>query len=472
MASEIFDLIVLGAGPGGYVAAIRAAQLGLKVACIEKDPTLGGTCLNVGCIPSKALLDSSEHYHYAKTKLAKHGVVVGEVALDLGLMMKRKEAVVRQLTMGVASLFKKNKITSITGFGSLAGKSGEVFQVEVQTSQGKTLVQGKRIILATGSIPAPLRGVDFDGKDIVSSTEALSFSSVPAHLVVIGGGVIGLELGSVWNRLGSRVTVVEYLERLCPTIDSALSAELQKSLSKQGMEFKLKTQCLSASSKAGQITLKVKHRETGEEMEMLADKVLVATGRLPYTEKLGLESVGVKLNERKRIAVDEHFQTNVPGIFAIGDVIEGPMLAHKAEDEGVACAERMAGVAGHVNYNAIPWVIYTHPEVAGVGMTEEEARQKGFEIRTGQFPMIANGRAKAMDELEGFVKVIADAKTDRLLGLHVISARAGDLVQEAVSVIEFGGSAEDLARTCHSHPTLSEAVKEAAMAVDKRAIHF
>ncbi len=470
--TELFDLIILGAGPGGYVAAIRAAQLGLKVACVEKDPTLGGTCLNVGCIPSKALLDSSEHFHYAKTKLSKHGILVGEVSLDLGLMMRRKDAVVRQLTTGIAGLFKKNKITTLTGFGSFTGNRKNGIEIQVSSAQGKTLAYAKKVIIATGSIPAPLKGVEFDGKDIVSSTEALTFSEVPKHLVVIGGGVIGLELGSVWQRLGSKVTVVEYLDKLCPTIDNALSAELLKSLTKQGLEFRLKTQCMSATKKGTQVLLKVKHRDSGEEMELAADKVLVSTGRIPYTENLGLEKIGVKLNERKRVTVDEHYHTNVDVVFAIGDVIEGPMLAHKAEEEGIACVERIAGTAGHVNYAAIPWVIYTHPEVAGVGMTEEEAKQKGIDIRVGQFPMAANGRAKAIDEVEGFVKMIADAKTDRLLGVHIISAHAGDLVQEAVTVMEFGGSSEDLARTCHSHPTLSEAVKEAALAVEKRTIHY
>jgi dihydrolipoamide dehydrogenase len=469
MSSETFDLIVIGAGPGGYIAAIRAAQLGMKVACVEKSPTLGGTCLNIGCIPSKALLDSSEHYHFAKEKLAKHGVTVGEVKLDMATMLKRKDAVVRQLTTGIAGLFKKHKITHLQGAASLNGKEAAGFRVDVQ---GAGSFVAKKIIIATGSIPAPLKGLEFDGKNIVSSTEALSFANPPKHLLVVGGGVIGLELGSVWKRLGSQVTVIEYADRLCPTIDASLSQELLKLLTRQGMEFKLKTQCLSSKSAGDQVSLRVKNRESGEEHEIVGDKVLVSTGRIPFTDKLGLESLGIQKNERGRIKVDPHLQTNVPGIYAIGDVIEGPMLAHKAEEEGVAVAELLAGQAGHVNYEAIPSVIYTHPEVASVGMTEDEAKAKGLQIRTGQFPFLANARAKAMDETDGFVKIIADAKTDRVLGVHIISARAGDLIAEAVSVMEFGGSAEDIARTCHAHPTLSEVVKEAALAVDKRPLNI
>ncbi len=472
MSSEKFDLLIIGAGPGGYVAAIRAAQLGMKVGCVEKWNVLGGTCLNIGCIPSKALLDSSEHFQMAKEKFQKHGIVASDLKIDLQAMLKRKEAVVRQLTNGIAGLFKKHKITHLLGHGSLAGKSADGISVEVAGADGVKSYTAKNVILASGSVPAPLKGIEFNGKTIVSSTEALSFESVPKHLVVVGGGVIGLELGSVWKRLGSQVTVVEYADRLCPTIDSALSKELLKLLQKQGLEFKLNTQCLSAAVAGDKVTLKVKDRQSGEEHELSGDRVLVSTGRIPYTEKLGLEKLGIKMTERGRVAVDEHYQSNVPGVYAIGDLIEGAMLAHKAEEEGVACAELIAGQAGHVNYAAIPSVIYTHPEVASVGLTEEEARSRGLDFRIGQFPMMANGRAKAMDEMDGFVKIIADAKTDRVLGVHIISARAGDLIAEAVAVMEYGGSAEDIARTSHAHPSLSEVVKEAALAVDKRALHM
>lgn len=469
----LFDLIVIGGGPAGYVAAIRAAQLGMKTACIEKRKTYGGTCLNIGCIPSKALLDSSEHFHHAKTKLSKHGIVVGEVKLDLPQMMKRKEAVVRQLVTGVGGLLKKNKIETVEGTGRFKSHSNGVTEVEVDSSDGtKKVLKSAKVLIATGSEPTELPFLKFDGQNILSSTEALELSQVPKHLVVVGGGVIGLELGSVWLRLGAKVTVIEFMDRICPVVDKQIGNELYKSLQKQGMEFRLATKCLGATRKGDWMTVQVEEIATGTKSQLECDKILVATGRRPYTNGLGMETVGLKPNDRGFIEVDAHYQTSVPGIYAIGDVIPGPMLAHKAEEEGVAAVETMAGQAGHVNYMAIPNVIYTWPEIATVGYSEEELKAKGTEYKVGIFPFMANGRAKAMEEVEGLVKVISDKSTDRLLGMHIIGAWASDLITEAVSVIEFGGSAEDIARTCHAHPTLSEVVKEAALAVDKRQIHL
>jgi len=472
MASENFDLIVIGSGPAGYVASIRAAQLGLKTACIEKSKTLGGTCLNVGCIPSKALLDSSEHYLHAKTKLGKHGVLVGDVKLDLAQMMKRKETIVRQLVGGIAFLFKKNKIESITGTGKLVSISGNEKTVEVQTESGIRSLSAPKVLLATGSVPTSLPFLPFDEKQILSSTGALEMSEVPGHLVVIGGGVIGLELGSVWHRLGANVTVIEYQDRICPTLDQQVASELYRSLMKDGMEFKLATKCIGVSQSAQNLVIQIEDLASGSKSQLECDKVLVATGRRPYSEGLGLEAVGLKTDKAGRVEVDTHYQTGVPGIYAVGDLIVGPMLAHKAEEEGIAAVEIMAGQAGHVNYNAIPSVIYTWPEVACVGYTEEEVQAKGIAYKVGNFPFSANGRAKAMEATDGFVKVIADKTTDRLLGMHIVGPWASDLITEAVSVLEFGGSAEDIARSCHAHPTLSEVVKEAAMAVNKRQIHM
>jgi dihydrolipoamide dehydrogenase len=467
-ATESFDLIVVGAGPAGYVGAIRAAQLGFKVACIEKEKALGGTCLRVGCIPSKALLDSSEHYMMAKSKLSKHGVMVGDLKLDLDTMIKRKDGVVRQLTTGVAGLFKKHKIEHVLGHGKLAGREGENNIVDV----GGRKLSAPRVLIATGSEANALPFLPFDEQRVVSSTGALSLPEVPKHLVVIGGGVIGLELGSVWLRLGAKVTVVEYMDRILPGMDRQAATDLHKSLMKQGMEFKLAAKCLGAKKDGNWMVVEAEELNGGAKFKLECDYILVATGRKPYTTDLGLETVGVTKDERGRIQINEHYETNAPGVFAVGDCIPGVMLAHKAEEEAIAAVELMAGQAGHVNYDVIPNVVYTHPELASVGATEDELKNQNIEYKSGTFPFIANGRAKAMDEVEGFVKVLADAKSDRILGVHILGPRASDLIAEAAGIMEFGGSAEDLARTCHAHPTLPEAVKEAALAVDKRQIHI
>jgi dihydrolipoamide dehydrogenase len=465
--SERYDLIVIGAGPGGYVAAIRAAQLGMKVACVEKRAALGGTCLNIGCIPSKALLDSSELYHLAQARFARHGIKVGGLELDIPAMLARKDAVVKGLTDGVKFLFRKNKIDPVFGTARIASPGSVV----VSTSEGDRTLETKHILIATGSEPINLPFMPFDGKTIVSSTEALCFEKVPQHLVVVGGGYIGLELGSVWQRLGSKVTVVEFLPRIVPLADVELGTLLHKSLAKQGLEFELETKVTGAKVKGAKVTVSAESKD-GKSLTLECDRVLVAVGRRAYTEGLGLKEVGVNVDPKTgKVATNPHFQTNIPGISAIGDVIDGPMLAHKAEDEGVACAELLAGKAGHVDYNTIPSVIYTWPEMASVGITEEQAKDQRLEYKVGKFPFIANGRAKAMDETEGIVKILADAKTDRVLGVHIFGPRASDMIAEAVTTMEFAGSAEDIARICHAHPTLSEAFREAAMAVDKRAIH-
>jgi dihydrolipoamide dehydrogenase len=465
--AEQFDLVVIGGGPGGYVAAIRAAQLGKKVACVDKRASLGGTCLNVGCIPSKALLDSSEWYAQARSKFAAHGIEVGKPGLDLPRMMERKRRVVKGLTDGVAFLLKKNHITWVQGAAQLAGRG----RVLVQSADKKDRpLEAGSILLATGSEPAPLPALPFDGTAVVSSTEALEFDKVPTHLIVVGAGYIGLEIGSVWARLGAKVTVVEFLPRIVATMDAEVASLLQKALARQGLEFHLGTKMLSASSQAGQVLVTAEAK--GENVEFRGDKVLVAVGRRPYTGGLGLAEAGVTADERTgRVPVDANFQTNVPGVYAIGDLVAGPMLAHKAEEEGIAFAERLAGRKSHVNYEAIPSVVYTWPEVASVGLTEEQVKEAGREYRVGKFPFAANGRARCLDEAEGLVKMIADARTDRLLGVHIMGPRASELIAEPVAVMEFGGSAEDIARTCHAHPTLSEAVREAALAVDGRAIH-
>ena len=466
--AQRYDLIVIGAGPGGYVAAIRAAQLGMKVACVEKSSSLGGTCLNVGCIPSKALLDSSELYHLARNRFGKHGIKVDNLALDLPAMLKRKDVIVKSLTDGIRFLFRKNKIDSVAGAGRLTSPRS----VQVAKNDGETAdLEAGHILLATGSEPAPLPFLPFDGKAIVSSTEALSFERVPDHLVVVGGGYIGLELGSVWKRLGARVTVIEFLPRIVPLADIEIGEILKKSLTRQGLEFHLQTKVTGAKVEGARVTVSAEAKD-GKPLSVDCDKVLVAVGRRPYTEGLNLEGVGVNVEPRTgKIVVDPHFRTSVPTILAIGDLIQGPMLAHKAEDEGVACAEILAGKPGHVDYNTIPSVIYTWPEMASVGITEEQAQEQGLKYAVGKFPFLANGRAKTMDETEGLVKIIADANTDRVLGVHIIGPRASDMIAEAVTTLEFAGSAEDIARTCHAHPTLSEAVREAALAVDKRAIH-
>ncbi|MBI3420418.1 MAG: dihydrolipoyl dehydrogenase [Proteobacteria bacterium] len=469
-----FDLVVIGAGPGGYVAAIRAAQLGMKVAVVEKSEKLGGTCLNVGCIPSKALLTSSEKYLEALKHLGTHGVRVGNVSLDLPAMMAHKDKVVKDNTAGIEFLFKKHKITWLKGKGRITGAN--------EVTVGNDKVQTRKILIATGSDVMPLPGVGVDEKRIVSSTGALVFNEVPKHLVVIGGGVIGLELGSVWMRLGAQVTVVEFLDRVLPGMDGEISVTMKKILEKQGMKLKLSTKVTGAEARGEAVKLSLEAAapspealakgEGGNNETLEADRVLVSIGRRPYTEGLGLESVGVKLDSKGRIETDAHFQSSVAGIYAIGDVIAGPMLAHKAEDEGVVCAEIMAGQSGHINYDAIPNVVYTEPEVASVGKTEEELRSAGVEYKTGKFPFTANGRARALAATEGFVKILADARTGRVLGCHIVGHEAGTLIAELALGIEFGASAEDIARTCHAHPTLNEAVKEAALAVDNRPIHI
>jgi dihydrolipoamide dehydrogenase len=467
--AQRFDLVVVGAGPGGYVAAIRAAQLGMKVACVEKRATLGGTCLNVGCIPSKALLDSSELYHLAKERFGKHGIQTGGLKLDVPAMLARKDEVVKGLTNGVRSLFRKNKVEPI--FGKARLTSATTVQVTPNEGSEPIDLEAGHILLATGSEPTPLPFLPFDGKLIVNSTDALCFDRVPERLVVVGGGYIGLELGSVWNRLGSKVTVIEFLPRIVPMADIEIGEFLKKSLVKQGLEFHLETRVTGAKVKGNLATVSAEARD-GKALTVECEKVLVAVGRRPYTEGLSLEAVGVKVEAKTgKVPVDDHFRTNVPTVSAIGDLIQGPMLAHKAEDEGVAFAEILAGKPGHVNYETIPSVIYTWPEMASVGLTEEQARERGLDYRVGKFPFLANGRAKAMDETEGLVKILADAKTDRVLGVHIIGPRASDMIAEAVAVMEFAGSAEDIARTCHAHPTLSEAFREAALAVDRRAIH-
>ncbi|MGA2044855.1 MAG: dihydrolipoyl dehydrogenase [Roseiarcus sp.] len=463
-----YDLVVIGSGPGGYVCAIRAAQLGLKVAVVEKWSTFGGTCLNIGCIPSKALLYASEMFEEAAHGMAALGVVVGPPKLDLPAMMKHKDDTVAANVNGVAFLFKKNKIESFIGTGRILAPD----KVEVRDADGKaTTLETKAIAIATGSEVARLPGVEIDETIIVSSTGALALSKVPAQLLVVGAGVIGLELGSVWARLGARVTVVEYLDRILPGIDAEVARQFQRILEKQGLKFHLASKVASVAKTATGAAVSIEPAAGGQPQTLEADVVLVAIGRRPYTEGLGLEAVGVAM-ERGQVVIDAHFQTNVPGVYAIGDVVRGPMLAHKGEDEGVALAEILAGQAGHVNYAAIPSVVYTSPEVAVVGKTEEELKAAGIAYNVGKFPFTANGRARAMRHTEGFVKVLADAATDRVLGVHILGFGAGEMIHEAVVLMEFGGSAEDLARCTHAHPTLSEAVKEAAMAVARRAIHI
>lgn len=464
MSQNSYDVIIIGSGPGGYVCAIRCAQLGLKTACVEKRATLGGTCLNIGCIPSKALLTASEKYHEAAHKLQDMGINISNVSLDLKGMMAHKDKVVSDNTKGIEYLFKKNKIDWIKGAGRI-------------TAAGTVAVDGqsytaKHIVIATGSDVASLPGLTIDEKQVVSSTGALTLAEVPKHLVVIGGGVIGLELGCVWGRLGAQVTVVEFLDRILPGMDTEISKEAQKILTKQGITFKLSTKVASAKVEGKNVKLKLEPAAGGAGEELMADAVLVCIGRKPYTDGLGLESIGVEKDERGRIKTNAHFQTNVPGIYAIGDVIAGPMLAHKAEDEGVILAEMLAGQSGHIDYDLVPGVVYTWPEIANVGKTEDQLKVAGIQYKVGKFPFSANGRARAMNCTEGFVKILADARTDKVLGVHIIGPEAGTLISEAVSVMEFGGSSEDIARTCHAHPTLEEAVKEAALAVDGRPLHI
>ncbi len=462
---ETFDVAVIGAGPGGYVAAIRAAQLGLKVALVEKEAALGGTCLNVGCIPSKALLESSELFEQARTAFAAHGIATGQVEVDLGRMMARKEELVKQLTSGIALLMKKNKVTVLRGTARLSGGA-----IEVAFDGQARQVRATHTVLATGSKALELKGLPFDGQNILSSTEALCLDRVPGHLVVVGAGAVGLELGSVWHRLGAQVTVVEMLPHILPFADRQTAGALQRALSRKGMSFRLGTRVESGEISSGRISLTLADTQ-GKKEALACDKVLVAIGRAPAADGLGLEEAGVRRDSAGRIEVDASFSTGIPGLYAIGDLIPGPMLAHKASEEGVAVAERIAGKPGIVRYDTIPNVVYTSPELAQAGLTEEEARAKGIRFKVGRFYYKANGRAKCMGEEEGLVKVIAEAETDRLLGVHILGARASELVAEAVALLEFGASAEDLARTAHAHPTLSEMLKEAALAVDRRSIH-
>ena len=463
-----FDVIVIGGGPGGYVCAIRAAQLGLKTACVESRGTLGGTCLNVGCIPSKSLLNMSESYHKAHKEFQSQGIEFSDLKLNLDKMMSSKNKSVQTLTKGIEFLFKKNKVTYLKGKGVLFSEN----DVVVYEGEKKTSYKSKNIVLATGSAPSSLPGIEIDEQNIVSSTGALEFKEVPKNFAVIGGGVIGLEMGSVWSRLGSNVTVLEYLDHITPGMDKEVSSEFLKILTKQGIKFKLSSKVTAVTNKGNQVEVSFENNQTSQKEVMLVDKVLVAVGRKPYTEGLNLNKLGIKKDPQGRIEVNEKLQSSIKNIYAIGDIIKGPMLAHKAEEEGIAVAEIIAGQAGHVNYNTIPGVIYTSPEVAVIGKTEEELKKENINYKVGKFPFLANSRAKVNNEPDGFVKILAESKTDRVLGVHMIGPHTGDLIAEMGLAMEFGASAEDIARTCHAHPTYTEAVKEAALAVDKRAIHF
>ncbi|MGA0823621.1 MAG: dihydrolipoyl dehydrogenase [Pelagibacteraceae bacterium] len=463
-----FDVIVIGGGPGGYVCAIRAAQLGLKTACVESRGTLGGTCLNVGCIPSKSLLNMSESYHKAHKEFQSQGIEFSDLKLNLDKMMSSKNKSVQTLTKGIEFLFKKNKVTYLKGKGVLFSEN----DVVVYEGEKKTSYKSKNIVLATGSAPSSLPGIEIDEQNIVSSTGALEFKEVPKNFAVIGGGVIGLEMGSVWSRLGSNVTVLEYLDHITPGMDKEVSSEFLKILTKQGIKFKLSSKVTAVTNKGNQVEVSFENNQTSQKEVLLVDKVLVSVGRKPYTEGLNLNKLGIKKDPQGRIEVNEKLQSSIKNIYAIGDIIKGPMLAHKAEEEGIAVAEIIAGQAGHVNYNTIPGVIYTSPEVAVIGKTEEELKKENINYKVGKFPFLANSRAKVNNEPDGFVKILAESKTDRVLGVHMIGPHTGDLIAEMGLAMEFGASAEDIARTCHAHPTYTEAVKEAALAIDKRAIHF
>ncbi|MGE9291996.1 MAG: dihydrolipoyl dehydrogenase [Puniceicoccales bacterium] len=466
MPENTYDLIVIGSGPGGYVAAIRGAQLGLKTALVEKDPVLGGTCLNVGCIPSKALLHSTEILHTLEHNAAASGITAKDIKTDIATLMKKKESVVKQLNGGVKTLVTKRKIDIVQGKARLGGND---HQVIVEGEKGGQTLKGKHILIATGSVPVELPFMKFDGETIVSSTEAIAFDKVPEKLVVIGAGAIGLEIGSVWSRLGSEVTVVELLPQISPNYDKDVSKLAERLLAKQGLKFELGAKVTGVKTEKGKSVLTAER--DGKTLEFPADKILVAVGRKPFTAGLDLDKAGVQLDDKGRIKTDEHFRTTASGIYAIGDVIAGPMLAHKAEEEGVACVDHIAGKAAHVNYDLVPGVVYTEPEIAGVGLGEDAAKEKGIKVNVGKFPFIANGRAIATDATDGFVKVIADAETDRLLGVQIIGHNASEMIATAVAHMEYSGSAEDWARTIHAHPTLSESMKEAAMAVSKSSIH-
>ena len=464
-----FDLVVIGGGPGGYVCAIRAAQLGLKTACVESRGTLGGTCLNVGCIPSKSLLNLSENYHKAKKDFNNQGIEISDIRLNINKMMLNKNKSIQVLTKGVEFLFKKNKVMYFKGKGAILSKNDIVVFEE---SNKRTNIQAKNIVIATGSEVSSLPGIEINEKNIVSSTGALSFDKVPNKLAVIGGGYIGLEMGSVWSRLGSEVTVIEYLDYITPGMDREVSNEFQKILTKQGIKFKMGSKVNSVNSKETSVAINYIDIKNSKESIIEVDKVLVSVGRKPYTDGLNLSKVGIKKDNKGRIEVNNKLQTTVENIYAIGDVIKGPMLAHKAEEEGIAVAEILAGQAGHVNYDVIPGVIYTSPEVAAVGKTEEQLKSESKSYKVGKFPFLANSRAKVNNETDGFVKILADSKTDKVLGVHIIGPHCGDMIAEMALAMEFGASAEDIARTCHAHPTHTEAIKEAALAVDKRPIHF
>ncbi|XP_051129241.1 dihydrolipoyl dehydrogenase 1, mitochondrial-like [Andrographis paniculata] len=468
-ASEDNDVVVIGGGPGGYVAAIKAAQLGLKTTCIEKRGALGGTCLNVGCIPSKALLHSSHMYHEAKHSFPSHGVKFSSVEIDLPAMMAQKDKAVGNLTKGIEGLFKKNKVTYVKGYGKFLSPT----EVSVDTLDGgSTTVKGKNIIVATGSDVKGLPGITIDEERIVSSTGALALKEIPKKLVVIGAGYIGLEMGSVWGRLGSEVTVVEFAADIVPSMDGEIRKQFQRTLEKQKMKFMLKTKVVSVDSTGNSVKLTLEPASGGDQTTLEADVVLVSAGRVPFTAGLQLEKLGVEMDKGGRILVNERFATNVPGVYAIGDVIPGPMLAHKAEEDGVACVEYIAGKEGHVDYDMVPGVVYTHPEVANVGKTEEQVKSMGVDYRVGKFPLLANSRAKAIDDAEGLVKILAEKESDKILGVHIMAPNAGELIHEAVLALQYGASSEDIARTCHAHPTMSEALKEAAMATYDKPIHI
>jgi len=466
--SEVFDVVIIGGGPGGYVCAIRSAQLGFKTACIESKNTLGGTCLNVGCIPSKSLLNLSENFTKAKKNFSSLGIITGEVTLNLSKMMKAKERSVTVLTKGVEFLFKKNKVTYIKGKALLKSNN----EIVVQEKHSQKIYKANHIVISTGSIPTSLPGIKIDEKIIVSSTGALSFDKVPKALVIIGGGYIGLEMGSIWKRLGSNVTVIEFLDHIVPGMDKDISIEFLKILKKQEINFKLNSKVTAVTVVKDKAIVDYTSNETSIRTRIQVDKVLVAVGRKPNTEELNLKKMSIKSDHQGRIQVDNKFQTSIKNIYAIGDVIKGPMLAHKAEEEGIAVAEIIAGQSGHVNYNIIPGVIYTSPEVASVGKTEQQLIKENIKYKIGKFPFMANSRAKVINEIEGFVKILAEEKTDKLLGVHIIGPHAGDMIAEMVLAMEFGASSEDIARICHAHPTYSEAIKEAALAVDKRPIHY